>query len=687
MLALTDYLYRLVPANPILLRVVSVGGKRTRDLLVRCGYLGLLILLVVIGLLSGGGLGATDLDTLSRKSASIFELLSYFQLGLVALMAPIFTAGAITQEKDSQTYDILLATPLTNGQIVAGTLLSRLFFVFALLLSGVPVFSITQIFGGVAIGDIVTSFLLSAVTALVCGALAVGIATFKVGTRRTIFSFFMFVAIYLVGGLLLDRVAWLRVPLVTPDGAAAGTSQTSWVTGLNPFLALRTIVDIDGYQPPAVTQLPAPLRFWPVSALLTRPVAFYLVAMTLVSAVVVLPSVVLLRRVAQSTLSLRGWLLSKLRLKPATQGRTPRVVWNNPIAWREAKTKASAAKATVTRYGFIVLGLSAAIFLAILYASETSVPANYIGRGDYNPVRQTLFVNGPDKTFALTNFTQVTYNGEPATTNRLAGRYAVVAFDRQVRGGVEVLDGIALGEINTRLSRPDARAALLGAVFLETCVILLIVTNAAASTVTREKEDGTLDLLLTTPITSRYYIWGKLRGLVSYVLPLVAVPAASVLVFVIYDLSRWALGARADEWTVYPEAAALLPPMLVIVAAFASIVGMFMSLRLKTTVRAVMASLAIVLGAVGALGLCGYTFLDNAGSNPLPFAIASFSPFTVMSVLIAPDRFGGQVFMTGTGDMVRATRGDGRRVHARRHRGLRGRAFGRCTAAWSGTST
>jgi ABC-type Na+ efflux pump permease subunit len=61
-------------------------------------------------------------------------------------------------------------------------------------------------------------------------------------------------------------------------------------------------------------------------------------------------------------------------------------------------------------------------------------------------------------------------------------------------------------------------------------VILLIVTNAAASTVTREKEDGSLDLLLTTPITSRYYIWGKLRGLVSYVLPLVAVPVSSVRV-------------------------------------------------------------------------------------------------------------------------------------------------------------
>ena len=75
-----------------------------------------------------------------------------------ALLAPIFTAGAITQEKDSQTYDILLATPLTNGQIVLGSLLSRLFFIVALLVSGIPIFSITQIFGGVAIKSIALSF-------------------------------------------------------------------------------------------------------------------------------------------------------------------------------------------------------------------------------------------------------------------------------------------------------------------------------------------------------------------------------------------------------------------------------------------------------------------------------------------------------------------------------------------------
>src|SRR5215475_5942981 len=210
MLGVGDYVWRLVPANPILLRVVEAGGKRKRDLFVRSGYLGLLILVVIFSIV-GQGMGNGSLGDLAKVSAKLFQEMSYLQLGLVALLAPIFTAGAITQEKDSQTYDILLATPMTNGQIVLGSMLSRLFFVIALLVSGIPIFSATQIFGGVAIHSIVMSFAIAAATAFVTGALAMAIATFKVGTRRTIFSFYLFVVIYIVGIWLLDMLPAFHV--------------------------------------------------------------------------------------------------------------------------------------------------------------------------------------------------------------------------------------------------------------------------------------------------------------------------------------------------------------------------------------------------------------------------------------------------------------------------------------------
>src|SRR5688500_5104916 len=254
MLGVGEYFWRLIPANPILLRVVEAASKRRRDLFVRCGYLALLILVVIFALISSGAsVGGGSLGDLAKTSAIIFRQMRYLQLGLVALLAPIFTAGAITQEKDSQTYDILLATPLTNGQIVLGSLLSRLFFVIALLVSGIPIFSITQIFGGVAIRSIVTSFAIAAATTFVTGAMAMAIATFKVGTRRTIFSFYLFIVIYLVGGFLLDRLPFFHVQAGTdPQTNAPILSKTSWFTAIHPFLALRVIFNHQNYIPPEV---------------------------------------------------------------------------------------------------------------------------------------------------------------------------------------------------------------------------------------------------------------------------------------------------------------------------------------------------------------------------------------------------------------------------------------------------
>src|SRR3954468_22125692 len=279
MLGITEYLWRLVPANPILLRVVETGGKRKRDLFIRCGYLGLLVLLVVFSLMtSSTAMSGASLSDLTKTSSRIFAQMSFLQLGLVALLAPIFTAGAITQEKDSQTYDILLATPLTNGQIVLGSLMSRLFFVIALLISGIPIFSITQIFGGVAIRSIILSFLIAAATATVTGALAMAIATFKVGTRRTIFSFYMFVVIYMVGSYLLDRLDFFHVALLDPatGNVSADLSKTSWLTAMHPFLSLRAIFHDRSYLPPTLAQLPESLRGWPIGWYLTSPTSFYI---------------------------------------------------------------------------------------------------------------------------------------------------------------------------------------------------------------------------------------------------------------------------------------------------------------------------------------------------------------------------------------------------------------------------
>ncbi len=622
--------------------MVEAAGKKRRDLIIRCGYLGLLIIVVLYVLgTSGTETNTGDLRALAKDSATLFKGMSYLQLGLVALLSPIFTAGAITQEKDSQTYDILLATPLTNGQIVLGSLLSRVFFVVALLVSGIPIFAITQIFGGVAIKSIVYSFLIAASTAMVTGAMAMTIATFKIGTRRTMFSFYLFIVIYLVGLYLLDRVEFFHLTFTDASGNRVQTS-TSWLTSLNPFLALQVIFGDKTYMPPNLADLPAEYQAWPFGWFWTNPATFYVSFMLFLSVAMMAPSIVLLRRLAQSTTSFRGWILQKLKLSKGDRTRKPRVVWQNPIAWREAKTKASAARATFLRYGFIVIGLTAAIVLLVMHSTEVT-PKEFIDHS-FDPAKNTLYVEGSGQSeMPVVNGAEVTIEGGPANMNDLYGKYAVNNLTQDATGSITTID---LGEYPRRLMSEEARRWLLGLTIVEFSVILLIVANAAASTVTREKEDGTLDLLLTTPITSRYYIWGKLRGLVAFVLPLVAVPVVSAFLFIAHDLIRWLAGRDNNfQWIVFPEALIMMPAMLIIVCAFAAILGMQMSLRCRTTVRAVMSSVGIIVGACAAMGWCGFSILDKSGiTGELAVGVGTFSPFTLLTILIDPQQFAGSAF-------------------------------------------
>jgi ABC-type Na+ efflux pump permease subunit len=424
-------------------------------------------------------------------------------------------------------------------------------------------------------------------------------------------------------------------------------SQTSWFTGMHPFLALRTIFHEKGYLPPELGALPANLQDWPVGWYLSNPAGFFITFMFALSLLLVTPSVIFLRRLAQSNFTFRTWVLTKLHLSSGDRTRKPRTVWNNPIAWREARTKASAARASLLRYGFMAAGLAGALVLVVRF-SQTDEPAQYIDRNSYNADRGILTVYNKNSAlrYPVEANSQVTVKqsggDRQGTLNDLNGRYAV---DLTTNGPQNILASITLSPIPRKVSEEDVRDYLLGAVVLEFAVVLLIVTNAAASTVTREKEDGSLDLLLTTPITSRYYIWGKLSGLVGFVLPLVAVPVLSVLLFVIYDFFRVMSGGGNERWIAYPESMLILPAVLIIVAAFAAILGMHMSLRCRSTVMAVMSSVGIVVGICSLLGYCGYSLLNlRNGAGPIALVVGSFSPFTVLTVLINPYHFAEHAF-------------------------------------------
>ena len=198
------WLWLLLPANPILVRVVAGASRRVRHLWLRTIYLFALLVVVLFSLFSfmGGDQGGSLTD-LAKGASQTFKFASVTQLALMCFLAPVFTAAAITQERDAQTFNILLSTPLTSAQIVFGSLISRLFFVILLLLAGLPIFIIMTAYGGVTTSQIFVSFAISGATAILTGSLAIFISMVRVGTRGTIFTFYLMIGLYLLSLYLL----------------------------------------------------------------------------------------------------------------------------------------------------------------------------------------------------------------------------------------------------------------------------------------------------------------------------------------------------------------------------------------------------------------------------------------------------------------------------------------------------
>jgi ABC-2 type transport system permease protein len=80
----------------------------------------------------------------------IFVSVTFAQLTLLLLLAPVFSAGTLTIEKEQRTLSGLLTSLLTPWQIWWGKFTTSLLFLVLLLFSSLPMLSITFTFGGVA---------------------------------------------------------------------------------------------------------------------------------------------------------------------------------------------------------------------------------------------------------------------------------------------------------------------------------------------------------------------------------------------------------------------------------------------------------------------------------------------------------------------------------------------------------
>lgn len=212
--------------GPVLRYDLVCTARRARYFVMRFFYALLLFLVLYVFYIVK--LKSITTEKIAHKLLIDFaELFSYIylliQYLLVLIMTPAYVGSAIAEEKERRTLEFLLATDLRSQEIIFGKVASRLGNLLMFLLAGLPVLAFVLFFGGVDpellkngfLATLATVFSLTAVS-IVCSVQA------KRSRDGIIRSYFMVVGYFIFGFLL----SWLI--MILQGKFFGGLTATKW---------------------------------------------------------------------------------------------------------------------------------------------------------------------------------------------------------------------------------------------------------------------------------------------------------------------------------------------------------------------------------------------------------------------------------------------------------------------------
>jgi len=230
--------------NPIILKELRGRMRSWRTLFTVSLYVGLLsifaVLTYAITMPRPNYNGYSNYyynEGYERLGTDIFSAVIAVQLILIALLAPGFTSGVLSGEKERQTYEILLLTLLRPAEIVFGKLFSTLLYLFLLIIAALPVESIVFLVGGVGIDQLLIGLAVPVMTALLLGSLGIAWSSILSTSGRASR------AAYVTGAIMFLGLPALGLPLKVLFYGFDGGSDSdyfllNWASAFNPGVAV-----------------------------------------------------------------------------------------------------------------------------------------------------------------------------------------------------------------------------------------------------------------------------------------------------------------------------------------------------------------------------------------------------------------------------------------------------------------
>jgi len=184
--------------NPVLQRELLVNLRMPRAFGLLLVYQLLLAAMVYLAWPSD----TLDLTEATSSNRQLVDLVFLGQFVLASLMAPSFTAGAISGEKERETYEMLLASPIQPEAIVSGKLVAALTHLALLIFASLPIVMLCLPLGGVSFYEVIAAYVALISSVLAFGMISVACGSFFPRTSSSlVVSYLLILPLALIGVL------------------------------------------------------------------------------------------------------------------------------------------------------------------------------------------------------------------------------------------------------------------------------------------------------------------------------------------------------------------------------------------------------------------------------------------------------------------------------------------------------
>ena len=238
-------IFQKIAENPVILKELR-GRMRGRR-----AFIFLTIYLIVVSLFIGSiyavlaaQSSVTQWDPSFRQTMGkvIFSSVVLFEFVMIAFIGPALTAGAITAERERQTYDLLRTTLLSAPALIFGKLGAACMYLFLLVLTALPIEALAFLLGGVGLEEIVVSSLMLIANIVFFCALGIFCSSFSKRTlTATVTSYSLILLSVLAMGLAYFILIYLYTSNYSNQLAQDFISMILWLlTATNSFAAAIT---------------------------------------------------------------------------------------------------------------------------------------------------------------------------------------------------------------------------------------------------------------------------------------------------------------------------------------------------------------------------------------------------------------------------------------------------------------